>query len=36
MIGMAAIRREVAKRFDEMRALKQRRAEVAMTSNKKP
>ena len=36
MIGMAAIMRDVTKRFDEMRALKRKLAEVAMTSAKKP
>jgi len=34
MIGMAAIMRDVTKRFDEMRALKRKLAEVARTSNK--
>ena len=35
-IGMAAIMRDVTKRFDEMRALKRKLAEVASTSTKKP
>jgi PAS domain S-box-containing protein len=36
VIGMAAIMRDVTKRFDEMRALKRKLEEVAMTSAKKP
>lgn len=36
IIGMAAIMRDVTKRFDEMRALKRKLAEVAITSAKKP
>lgn len=35
-IGMAAIMRDVTKRFDEMRALKRKLAEVASTSTKTP